>query len=86
MCLLSLLQIQTKMNKKAILLIVIASLFSNVSKAQTPISMTTKQITIREKKVEINYFQQGQGDTTLLFLHGWCIDGMYWKNQIDYFS
>jgi pimeloyl-ACP methyl ester carboxylesterase len=48
--------------------------------------MTTKQITIREKKVEINYFQQGQGDTTLLFLHGWCIDGMYWKNQVDYFS
>ena len=86
MCLLSLLQIQTKMNKKAILLIVIASLLSNVSEAQTPMNMTTKQITIREKKVEINYFQQGQGDTTLLFLHGWCIDGMYWKNQIDYFS
>jgi pimeloyl-ACP methyl ester carboxylesterase len=86
MCLLSLLQIQTKMNKKAILLIVIASLLSNVSKAQTQKRMTTKQITIREKKVEINYFQQGQGDTTLLFLHGWCIDGMYWKNQVDYFS
>jgi pimeloyl-ACP methyl ester carboxylesterase len=86
MCLLSLLQIQTKMNKKAIIVIVIASLLSNVSKAQTLKSMTAKQVTIREKKVEINYFQQGQGDTTLLFLHGWCIDGMYWKNQVDYFS
>ena len=74
------------MNKKAILLIVIASLLSNASKAQTQKRMTAKQITIREKKVEINYFQQGQGDTTLLFLHGWCIDGMYWKNQVDYFS
>jgi pimeloyl-ACP methyl ester carboxylesterase len=48
--------------------------------------MTAKQITIRDKQVEINYFQQGQGDTTLLFLHGWCIDGTYWKNQVEYFS
>jgi pimeloyl-ACP methyl ester carboxylesterase len=86
MCLLSLLQIRTKMNKKAVLLIVLASLVSNVSKAQNQKRMTTKQITIREKKVEINYFQEGQGDTTLLFLHGWCIDGMYWKYQVDYFS
>jgi pimeloyl-ACP methyl ester carboxylesterase len=74
------------MNAKAILLIVIASLSGSVSKAQTQKSMTAKQITIRDKQVEINYFQQGKGDTTLLFLHGWCIDGTYWKNQVDYFS
>jgi pimeloyl-ACP methyl ester carboxylesterase len=74
------------MNKKAILLIVIVSLSGSVSKAQTQKSMTSKQITIRDKQVEINYFQQGKGDTTLLFLHGWCIDGTYWKNQVDYFS
>jgi len=74
------------MNKKAILLIVIASLLSNVGKAQTKKNMTAKQVTIRDKQVEINYFQQGKGDITLLFLHGWCIDGMYWKNQVDYFS
>lgn len=86
MCLLSLLKNQTKMNKKAILLIVIASLSVSVGKAQTHESMTAKQITIRDKQVEINYFQQGQGDTTLLFLHGWCIDGTYWKNQVEYFS
>jgi pimeloyl-ACP methyl ester carboxylesterase len=74
------------MNKKAILLIVIASLLSNVSGAQTQERMTAKQVTIRDKHVEINYFQQGKGDTTLLFLHGWCINGTYWKNQVDYFS
>jgi pimeloyl-ACP methyl ester carboxylesterase len=85
MCFLSLLQIRTKMNRKAILIIVIASLLLNSSKAQTTKSMTAKQITIREKVV-INYYHQGQGDTTLLFLHGWCINGMYWKNQVDYFS
>ncbi len=48
--------------------------------------MIAKQITIRDKQVDINYFQQGQGNTTLLFLHGWCNDGMYWKNQVEYFS
>lgn len=74
------------MNKKAILLIVIASLLSNVSKAQIQERMTAKQITIRNKQVEINYYQQGQGDTTLLFLHGWCINGTYWENQVEYFS
>jgi len=86
MCLLSLLQIQTEMSMKAILLTVVASLLGSVSKAQTLEKMTAKQITIREEKVEINYFQQGQGDTTLLFLHGWCINATYWKNQIEYFS
>jgi len=86
MCLFSLLQIQTKMNIRAILLIVIASLSGSVSKAQTQESMTAKQVTIRDKQVEINYFQQGKGDTTVLFLHGWCIDATYWKNQVEYFS
>lgn len=74
------------MNKNAILLIVIATLLSNVSKAQTIDRMTAKQITIRDNQVEINYFQKGQGNTTLLFLHGWCIDGTYWNNQLDCFS
>ncbi len=43
------------------------------------------KITIREN-VEINYYQQGEGERTLLFLHGWCIDGTYWKDQLDHFS
>ena len=74
------------MNKKAFFLMVIASLLGSVSQAQTLKSMTAKQVTIRDKQVEINYFQQGQGDTTLLFIPGWCIDGTYWENQVDYFS
>lgn len=74
------------MNKKVILLIVIASFLGRASKAQTPKNMTAKQITIRDTQVEINYFQKGKGDTTLLFLHGWCIDGTYWKSQVEYFS
>ena len=63
-----------------------ASLSASVSKAQTHEKMTANQIKIRDKQVEINYFQQGHGDTALLFLHGWCIDGTYWKDQMEYFS
>lgn len=74
------------MNKTGFLLIVIASLFSEVSKAQINIKMIAKQIVIRDSQVEINYFEQGTGDTTLLFIHGWCIDATYWESQINYFS
>jgi len=65
---------------------VVASLSGCVCKAQTQERIAAKQITIRDKQIEINYYQQGQGNITLLFLHGWCIDGMYWKNQVEYFS
>lgn len=74
------------MNRKAILFIVVASLLGSVSLAQTQKGTTAKQVILRDNQVKINFFQQGQGDTTLLFLHGWCIDGTYWKNQLDYFS
>jgi pimeloyl-ACP methyl ester carboxylesterase len=29
---------------------------------------------------------RGGGDTALLFLHGWCGDRAYWKNQVDAFA
>jgi pimeloyl-ACP methyl ester carboxylesterase len=29
---------------------------------------------------------RGKGDTALLFLHGWCGDHEYWKNQVDLFA
>ncbi len=74
------------MNRRAILIIAVALFLANMSKAQTKKGMTEKQVTIRDKQVEINYFQQGHGDTTLLFLHGWCINATYWQSQIEYFS
>jgi len=86
MCLFSLHQNQTEMNTKAILLIVVASALLSASKAQTQKDIIAKQVAVRENQTVISYFQQGQGDTTLLFLHGWCIDGAYWQNQVDYFS
>jgi pimeloyl-ACP methyl ester carboxylesterase len=29
---------------------------------------------------------RGQGDTALIFLHGWCGDRTYWKRQVDVFA
>ena len=34
---------------------------------------------------DIVYDQCGNSDTTLLFVHGWCINKEYWKNQSAYF-
>ncbi len=37
-------------------------------------------------KTNIFYTTKGNGDTTLLFIHGWCINSGYWEGQQDYFS
>jgi pimeloyl-ACP methyl ester carboxylesterase len=29
---------------------------------------------------------RGQGDTALVFLHGWCGDREYWENQVEVFA
>lgn len=34
----------------------------------------------------IDYNIYGEGDTTLLFVHGWCIDQSYWENQVEHFQ
>ncbi|MEL7118354.1 MAG: alpha/beta hydrolase [Bacteroidota bacterium] len=31
----------------------------------------------------INYSAYGSGDYSLLFLHGWCINQTYWKDQVE---
>lgn len=71
---------------KTILLTVIATITISYSNAQAELKMTAKQIKIRNKQVEINYYQKGKGETTLLFIHGWCINAMYWSDQMEYFS
>jgi len=71
---------------KIILLSAIVTMTFTCGNTQTKSEMTAKKIKIRNSEVEINYYQQGKGDTTLLFLHGWCIDGTYWENQLNHFS
>lgn len=43
-------------------------------------------IKINDQGVNIAYTDNGKGDTTLLFVHGWCIDKTYWTNQVNFFS
>jgi sigma-B regulation protein RsbQ len=40
---------------------------------------------IQRNGVTINYTTCGNGDTTLLFVHGWCIDKSYWELQVKHF-
>ncbi len=47
---------------------------------------TTKNIDIENNGVKISYTDSEAGNTTLLFVHGWCIDKSYWTNQIIFFS
>jgi len=41
--------------------------------------------TIRINHIDIAYDECGAGDTTLLFVHGWCINKDYWEAQRNYF-
>lgn len=74
------------MNKSFFLIIALTCLLNTNSKAQNQNVMNEKQMELRDGSVMINYLIEGQGETTLLFLHGWCINSSYWKNQLDYFQ
>jgi len=41
---------------------------------------------VQDQGVKIDYTDNGNGDTTLLFVHGWCINKTYWSNQVAYFD
>jgi pimeloyl-ACP methyl ester carboxylesterase len=40
---------------------------------------------IERNGVKISYTTCGEGDTTLLFIHGWCINKTYWQPQLQRF-
>jgi pimeloyl-ACP methyl ester carboxylesterase len=40
---------------------------------------------VKVNDVAMAYNQCGNGDTTLLFVHGWCINKEYWNDQSAYF-
>lgn len=41
---------------------------------------------IYSKGARMDYEVEGKGDTTLLFVHGWCINKSYWEKQVDFFK
>lgn len=36
--------------------------------------------------VRIRYELKGKGEPTLVFVHGWCCDRSYWREQLPYFA
>ena len=36
--------------------------------------------------VPVSYEQSGQGEVTLVFIHGWSCDSRYWRNQVPFFA
>ena len=36
--------------------------------------------------VQIRYELRGRGEPTLIFIHGWCCDRSYWREQLPYFA
>lgn len=42
--------------------------------------------TVDDQGVSIAYTDAGHGDTTLVFVHGWCLDKTYWSKQVDFFK
>jgi len=52
--------------------------------ASTPAA--PQNIGVEDQGVNIAYTDTGKGDTTLLFVHGWCINKGYWSEQSAFFS
>lgn len=44
-----------------------------------------KPVQVESGGVQIAYTSCGEKDTTLLFVHGWCINKEYWQPQVSYF-
>lgn len=67
-----------------------ALLLSALFACQAP-STTERQTVPTDQSFEhdgmsIQYTLAGSGDTSLVLLHGWCINRGYWSGQVAYFS
>jgi pimeloyl-ACP methyl ester carboxylesterase len=54
--------------------------------SQSSATNTGAKIAVYNDGVNIAYTDTGKSDTTLLFVHGWCINKSYWTNQAVYFG
>ncbi|WNJ20352.1 alpha/beta hydrolase [Pontibacter sp. G13] len=43
-------------------------------------------LTVQNDGVLIDFQDHGEGDLTLLFVHGWCINQTYWSHQVEALS
>jgi pimeloyl-ACP methyl ester carboxylesterase len=61
-------------------------IFTFIESSCINIHKDAKPLKIIDKGVNIAYTDNGKGDTTLLFVHGWCINKTYWTSQVKYFG
>ena len=59
---------------------------SSVHKHSKGPSKSVKKTFRADDGLEIVGDVRGQGDTALVFLHGWCGDREYWKHQVEVFA
>jgi pimeloyl-ACP methyl ester carboxylesterase len=45
-----------------------------------------KLTTLSPDGVSLSYTVQGKGEPAIVFVHGWCCDKSYWKDQVPYFE
>ena len=61
--------------------------FAIACQSPTPSSETVSAPTpVHNNGVTIAYSDTGRADTTLLFVHGWCINKSYWEAQVAHFA
>ncbi len=58
---------------------------SSKEEASSAESEAISPVEVIRESVHIDYQSCGDKDTTLLFVHGWCIDQAYWSAQVDAF-
>lgn len=74
------------MKKFLALFILPAILTCSTGKLKSNQLSALKEGLIKNDSTSIYYLEKGSGDTTLLFLHGWCINSHYWDYQIQEFG
>ncbi|MFN8179933.1 MAG: alpha/beta hydrolase [bacterium] len=67
-------------------LIVVAGAGCGKRKEAPPPPAPAAQTLATPDGVTIAYDVRGQGRPVLVFIHGWCCNRSYWKNQVDVFA
>lgn len=74
-----------KRNQSTFILL-LSSLLFILSCREKPKSPQTENAIVKDQGVLVDYTDTRTGDTTLLFVHGWCLNKSYWDDQVAYFK
>jgi pimeloyl-ACP methyl ester carboxylesterase len=54
--------------------------------AVSAVAAAGKQTAVSADGIEIAFSVEGEGSPALVFVHGWCFDQSYWRNQVPEFA